>query len=700
MAEAGSDPSAEKMNGCDVCAVKCWTPEGCFGFGKYNWSFLCMPQAPCLKKVNPPMFLGKDEKLPLLLSASMGLQHMLAMCVGIATSGGMLHANEACWSFNYDSLMCGSQSFLVSCAWMASGFLTMIQVFRCKIYKTPFYLGTGLVSVMGTSFTFLPIGQAMVSSSIAEAKAAGDSRCLADQPYKGGPQTTMDCKGVAVEAYGKFLGTAMIASLLELVVGFTWKTKITKMFFPPVVVGMAVMMIGCALIASGIKYLGGGVFCGENMVSFTPTMMDHGFNYARKKGTIKCNENGGVLMQFGAPEYVLMGSGVVAFGTILQIFGSPFLKSTFIFWSLMFGVIVSAIAEKNGSSYWNLGPGSAYDNAKPFVFLWSQTTFPIGFDGAYFLPILICYWVTAAETYGDVQMTAYYSRVYTPGDDGKPTNEADEKELDSRIQGGLLADGVNSFLACLFGSPPNTTFSQNNGVIALTRCASRSAGFSCGIWLILFGMFGKIGGFFASIPICVVGGIVLQCFCMVFVAGLGMLADAGVGKENNRRSSYIAMVAIAFGVGVALEPQIFDAGVTSPSAFYHTTLGFNYGLWPKYMVCDSPVLRTITTPSSCAIDGGSTLKGGTAADCTVLGGTFTASSTLETGLYCSDYFGQNIIRCCGGWNKGLKSLRTAVIVVLKTPYCIAPLIALLLHAIIPYDRAVEEEPAPKQVNSA
>jgi uracil-xanthine permease len=673
---------SESKAGCDVCMVKCWTAEGCIG-DTSALGYLCMPEIPCLTKkgVKPPLFMSKDAKLPLLMAIFMGLQHALAMLAGIFTSGGSLIGLDACQPWQKDAEMCSHRSFLISTAWITSGILTIIQVFRAKLCGN-YYLGTGLISVMGTSFTFLPIAREMTMESFFDARAAGEP-----------------VEGTAMIGYGKFLGTCLVCALFEIVVALLPK-KIRQKLFPPLVVGIAVMMIGAGLIGAGIKYLGGGVFCGENMVSFTPTMMDHGFNFARKKGTIKCNENGSVLMQFGAPEYVLMGSGVVAFGTILQIFGSPFLKSTFIFWSLMFGVIVSAIAEKNGSSYWNLGPGSAYDNAKPFVFLWSQTTFPIGFDGAYFLPILICYWVTAAETYGDVQMTAYYSRVYTPGDDGKPTNEADEKELDSRIQGGLLADGVNSFLACLFGSPPNTTFSQNNGVIALTRCASRSAGFSCGIWLILFGMFGKIGGFFASIPICVVGGIVLQCFCMVFVAGLGMLADAGVGKENNRRSSYIAMVAIAFGVGVALEPQIFDAGVTSPSAFYHTTLGFNYGLWPKYMVCDSPVLRTITTPSSCAIDGGSTLKGGTAADCTVLGGTFTASSTLETGLYCSDNFGQNIIRCCGGWNKGLKSLRTAVIVVLKTPYCIAPLIALLLHAIIPYDRAVEEEPAPKQVNSA
>ena len=75
-----------------------------------DWSFLCTPQAPCLKQPDPPMYLGKDEKLPLVLSLSFGLQHMLAMCVGIATSGGMLHANEACWSWNYGQAAFASNS--------------------------------------------------------------------------------------------------------------------------------------------------------------------------------------------------------------------------------------------------------------------------------------------------------------------------------------------------------------------------------------------------------------------------------------------------------------------------------------------------------------------------------------------------------------------------------------------------------------
>ena len=89
----------------------------------------------------------------------------------------------------------------------------------------------------------------------------------------------------------------------------------------------------------------------------------------------------------------------------------------------------------------------------------------------------------------------------------------------SRIQGGLLADGINSLLAALFLTPPNTTFSQNNGVIQITACASRAAGFACAGWLILLGIFVPIGAFFADIPLCVLGGMVTILFCSIMVGG-------------------------------------------------------------------------------------------------------------------------------------------------------------------------------------
>ena len=652
------------MNGCDVCAVKCWTPEGFFGFSKYNWKYLCTPQAPCFSKANPPMFLGKDEKLPLLLSASMGLQHMLAMCVGIATSGGMLHANEACWTFNYDSDMCASQSFLVSCSWIASGTLTLIQVFRAKIKGTPFYIGTGMVSVMGTSFTFLPLGQQMVSTSIALAKEAGDPRCVSGATHHSGAIVT-DCKGVAMEGYGRFLGTAMVASLFEVLIALTFKTKAVKAIFVPVVVGMAVMMIGGALIASGIKYVGGGVFCGQNTMSRSASF----------GGPHICNESGEVMLGFGSAEYWGLALAVIFMGVLIQCVGSPFLKATFLFWSMMFGVIVSAIAtytapDGTSKSYWT---STRIDNAPFFTFPWVQYQYPLGFSPEYFLPLLLCSYITTAETIGDVLMTAKFSRVTDP------------EEIESRQQGGIMADGVNSIIACLMGSPPNTTFSQNNGIIALTRCASRAAGFSCAIWLILIGLFGKVGAAMATIPMPIVGGVIVQCFTMVFVAGIQIIGPL----LEVRRNQFIVMLSLAFGLGVAMEPQVMSGG--GLASFYGKNLDFNYGVWPGSLTCyEFPKVSQVKTPESCSVNGGSVSI--SSADCTLIGGTYTAAVTeMVTVKTCTNKNGA----CCKKWYTGARSVRTAVLVILKTPYGIAVIIAALLNFLLPTEVDNEDEQSPK-----
>ena len=200
---------------------------------------------------------------------------------------------------------------------------------------------------------------------------------------------------------------------------------------------------------------------------------------------------------------------MIFMSVFLQFFGSPFLKSTFLFWGLMFGCFVAGISTYEGKgSVWDsyeqtfsfskpddkviacevhMKQGRQYNyfndyrirNAPWFTFLWAET-FPLGFAPEYFLPILIGFFVSTAETIGDVTMSCKYSKLELSrraasmarrkgsyGDFGRGAPDL------KRVQGGLLADGVNSFLACLFTSPPNTTFSQNNGVIALTQCCCR-----------------------------------------------------------------------------------------------------------------------------------------------------------------------------------------------------------------------------------
>lgn len=654
-------------------------PGGIVGADKYDYKYLCLPSMPWSKGgVAPPKFLSKDERLPLLVALTMGLQHALAMVAGIATSGGLLIAGDACFPWQRDSAMCEAREYMISAAWITSGILTIIQVFRARILGTGFYLGTGLISVMGTSFTFLPIAREMVIREIRDASAAG--KC------DGG-----DCRGFGKEGYGKFLGTCMVASVFEIAISMM-PSKVRKRLFPPVVTGCAVMLIGVSLISSGIKYVGGGVFCGENDFSRSAAFGSPQY----------CNENGNVILPFGSAEYVGLAASVIAFTVFIQFTGSPFLKSTCIFWGLMFGCLVAGVSRyeavagdmtfdfhtSNGRVQANMVaavPGRKYKyfndyrirNAPWFTFLW-DITFPLGFSKEYFLPIVIGFFVSTAETIGDVTNTCFYSRLPTEGAD-----------FESRVQGGLLADGVNSLLAALFTSPPNTTFSQNNGVIQLTQCASRAAGFACAFWLILFGVIGKIGAAFSSIPICVIGGVVLQCFTMVFVSGMGIAT-----RHPTRRNNFILMVALALGIGVGMEPQLFEGG--GPAAFYGGNLRHNIGFWPRHKTCDvfpSVTTTNTVTPASCDLDGYVWTSGDEAFEttCADLGGVYAAAVTedvTETVKTCTNNNGF----CCLEYDDTKDANRTTTIILLKTTYGIGFLAALFLHIILPEDAVDPDDP--------
>ena len=99
-------------------------------------------------------------------------------------------------------------------------------------------------------------------------------------------------------------------------------------------------------------------------------------------------------------------------------------------------------------------------SAPAITFLWVKT-FPLSVYVPAIIPTLIAFVITTVESIGDIAASAEASRVENDG------------QLDSRIQGGILTDGVASVLSALMTVLPNTTFSQNNGVISLTRCANR-----------------------------------------------------------------------------------------------------------------------------------------------------------------------------------------------------------------------------------
>ena len=108
---------------------------------------------------------------------------------------------------------------------------------------------------------------------------------------------------------------------------------------------------------------------------------------------------------------------------------------------------------------------------------------------------------------------------------------------------------------------PQTTFAQNNGVIALTKCAARRAGYACGCWLIFLGVFGKISGIITSIPDCVIGGMTIFLFANVVASGIAL---AGLLDLHSRRVKFIMALSLAIGIGVTVFPYAFLDQRNSP----------------------------------------------------------------------------------------------------------------------------------------
>ncbi|GGB81238.1 transporter [Marinobacterium zhoushanense] len=166
------------------------------------------------------------------------------------------------------------------------------------------------------------------------------------------------------------------------------------------------------------------------------------------------------------------------------------------------------------------------------------------FDLAAFLPIAIIYVITALETTGDLTANSMVSK-----------QPVDGPIYIRRIKAGVLADGVNSAIASTLNSLPMTTFSQNNGVIQLTGVASRHVALFIAAILALLGLFPIIGGVLQQMPKPVLGGATLIMFGTVAMAGVKIIAEAGL----NRRNMLITAISIGMGLGVAGVPEVLSA---------------------------------------------------------------------------------------------------------------------------------------------
>ena len=447
----------------------------------------------------------------------MGLQHAFAMVGGLITPPLVIFTYDVC---SFDAPCPGLVQYAISAVLISCGICTAINVTKIpipyseKVFGRRLFIGSGILSVMGTSFTFLPVYQL----SITQMKANGiDGRT----------------------AYGAMIGTSIVCSLLEL--GFSLlPIRIIKAIFPPIVTSVTVILIGVALTGTGMLYFGGGEVCGQMIWKDSPQVVDAEAAGAFFPPPSQICQDGDVALPYGSIEYIGLGFTVMVALVFIEFFGSVFMKNCNVIIALLFGYFVAGVSNYEGNRY------VLSDNIKsaaPITFLWVET-FPIGFYGPAVVPLLISYLVTTTETVGDITATYEVSDL-----------DVHSPEYTESVQGGLLADATNSFLAGLFTSPPVTTFAQNNGVIAMTKCASRRAGYGCAFWLVVMGIFSKIAGLITSIPDCVLGGMTIFLFANVIVSGISITSTIDM---HSRRNKFIMAMALAIGVGVTVWPFAFQ----------------------------------------------------------------------------------------------------------------------------------------------
>ena len=408
------------------------------------------------------LIYGLEDKPPLQEAVFAALQHTLAVFVGIITPP-IIIANAL-------GLDTDTTSYLVSMSLFVSGISTFIQTRRIGP------VGSGLLSVQGTSFAF-----------ISPIVAAGGARL-------DGGQSPEDVLGL-------LFGLCFCGAFVEIIVSRF--LNLVKQYITPLVTGTVVALIGLTLISVAITNVGGGTAAKEN-------------------GT------------FGSIENILLACLVIAVILICYSTQIRFLRMASIVIGLVAGYLVSIPLGQVDFS--NLSELSLFAVPTPFRYGFS-------FDFVAFLPFAFIYLITAIESIGDFTATSAITNQPITG-----------STYFRRIKGGVLGDGVNSLIAACFNCFPNTTFSQNNGIIKVTGVGSRYVGYFVAGFLVLLGLFPVVAGVFQAVPQPVLGGVTILLFGSVAVAGFEILSNVKLDK----RSSIILALSLGVGLGISNVPELLN----------------------------------------------------------------------------------------------------------------------------------------------
>lgn len=390
-----------------------------------------------------------NEMLPLGQLGTLGLQHVLAMYAG-AVSIPLIVGGAV-------GLTPTQLAFLVAADLFTCGIATLLQAIGILNFA-----GVRLPAILGCTFAAV------------------------------GPLVTIGKGSGMATAYGAIIAAGIIVVLIVPLYG-----KILR-FFPSVVTGTVVTIIGLTLISAGIRSAGGGAGA----------------------------------KTFGDVDNLLLAGFVILVIILSNKFFKGFLQAISVLIGIIAGTIVAAFMGKVditvvANAHW-------FSFVQPFAF---------GVPKFEFSSILL---MTIVMIVVMIESTGTYLGI------GKVC----EKNLTEKdIVKGLRAEGIATVLGGIFNSFPYTTFNQNLGLLALSKVASRFVVIASGIILVLLGLIPKFAALATIIPQSVIGGATTIMFAMVAVAGFKMLMNVDFNQNSNM---IIVACAIGIGLGVTVVPGLFD----------------------------------------------------------------------------------------------------------------------------------------------
>ncbi|WP_458355005.1 nucleobase:cation symporter-2 family protein [Peribacillus frigoritolerans] len=379
--------------------------------------------------------------------ASLGLQHVLAMYAGAVVIplivGGAL------------GLTAAQLTYLVSIDILMCGIATLLQVWKNKFF------GIGLPVVLGCTFT-------AVSPMIAIGTQYGIN-----------------------SIYGSILASGLIVIIISKFFG-----KLAR-FFPPIVTGSVVLIIGITLIPVAINNLGGGQGAAD----------------------------------FGDLSNVALGFGTLLFIIFMYKFSSGFVRSISILLGLLVGTFAAFFLGKVDFS----SVVSATWLHMPHFFYFGTPTFNV----TAIITMTLVAIVSLVESTG-----VYYA-----------LGEITDKEIsEDDLARGYRSEGLAIMIGGLFNAFPYTAFSQNVGLIQLSGIKTRNVIYTTAGILIFIGFVPKIGAFTTIIPSSVLGGAMVAMFGMVVAAGIKMLSKVDFASQENL---LIIACSVGMGLGVTVVPELF-----------------------------------------------------------------------------------------------------------------------------------------------